>query len=86
MSLNRYFYQEILPSRECIEESLERHDAADDELKKQKWKEKLERIKSTPERLQNWLTKYNQIFLLLTSSLVGAIVTLIATLLITRNQ
>ena len=78
--------KEILPSRECLEESLERHDAADDELKRQEWKRKWERIKSTPERLQKWLTKYNQIFLLLTSSLVAAIVTLIATLLITRNQ
>ena len=74
--------KEILPSRECVEQLLERHDAADEELKRKEWKEKLERIKSTPERLQNWLTKYNQIFLLLTSSLVGSIVTLIATLLI----
>lgn len=78
--------KDILPSREGLEELLKRHDAADEELKRKKRKEKWERIKSTPERLQNWLTKYNQIFLLLTSSLVGAIVTLIATLLITRNQ
>lgn len=31
---------EILPSRECLEKLLKRHDAADDELKKEKWKKR----------------------------------------------
>ena len=78
--------KEILPSRECLEESLERHDAADDELKRQEWKEKWERIKSTPERLQKWLTKYSQIWLILTSSLGGVLLKLIADFIINRNK
>ena len=78
--------KEVLPSRECLEELLKRHDATDKELKGKERKEKWERIKSAPVWLQNWLTKYDKIWLLLTSSLVSALVTLIATLIINRNK
>ena len=78
--------KEILPSRECLEESLKRHDAADDELRREKWKEKWERIKSAPERFQNWLAKYNQIWYFFATFLAGALGTLIATFIINRNK
>ena len=50
--------KEVLPSRECLEELLKRHDAADEELKRKEWKEKWERIKSTPKRFEDFIGKY----------------------------
>ena len=77
--------KEVLPSRECLEELLKRHDAADEELKRKEREERRERIKSIPGHLQNWLTKYDKIWYILTSSLVGALVTLIVSSIINRN-
>ena len=77
--------REIRPSRDCLEELLKRHDAADEELKRKEREERRERIKSIPGHLQNWLTKYDKIWYILTSSLVGALVTLIVSSIINRN-
>lgn len=57
--------REILPSRECLEELLKRHDASDEKLKKEKRKEKWEWIKSTPKRIENFLAKYSRLSWLL---------------------
>ena len=76
----------IRPSKDCLRQLLEFYKADDREVKKEKWNRIRETIKSTPERLQNWLTKYDKIWILLTSSLVTAFVTLIATLIINRNK
>lgn len=78
--------KEIQPSRECLKQLLESYKADEKEAMVERWKIRWKTIKSTPERFQNWLTKYDKILILLTSSLVSAIVTLIATLIITRNQ
>lgn len=50
--------KEILPSRECLEESLKRHDAANDELRRKEWKKKWKRIKSIPKRVENLIAEY----------------------------
>ena len=78
--------REIRPSRECLNQLLESYDDDDEKVNKEKWKRRREKIKSTPERLQNWLGKYDKIWLLLTSSLFTAFVTLIITLIINRNK
>ena len=84
--LEELLIKKVLPSRECLEELLKRHDAADEELKRKEWEERWERIKSIPKRLQNWLTEYSQIWLILTSSLAGVLLKLIADLIINRNK
>ena len=81
--------QEIRPSRDCVEWLLESYKTEDREAKRKEEEEKRDRrsktIKSAPERFQNWLTKYDKIWLLLTSSLVSALVTLIVSSIINRN-
>ena len=57
--------KEVLPSRECLEGLLERHDAADEELKRKEWKEKSERIKSIPKRVENFIGKYPRLLWLI---------------------
>ena len=78
--------KEIRPSRDCLMQLLESYKADDRDANKEKWKSRWKTIKSTPEHLQNWLTKYDKIWLFFTSSLVGALVTIIATLIINRNR
>ena len=78
--------KEIRPSRDCLTQLLKSYEADDREAKKEKWNSRWKTIKSTPERLQNWLTKYDKIWLFLTSSLVGALVTILATFIINRDK
>lgn len=78
--------QEIRPSRECLKQLLKSYRADG----RKAWGEKLKRIgkgiKSAPERFQNWLAKYNQIWYFFATFLAGALGTLIATLIINRNK
>ena len=57
--------KEILPSRECLEESLERHDAADDELKRQERNKRWQSIKSIPKRVENFIGRYPRLLWLI---------------------
>jgi hypothetical protein len=77
--------KEIRPSKDCLGQLLEAYKADDRDVQKEKWRRGWKTIKSTPERLQNWLTKYDKIWYILTSSLVGALVTLIVSSIINRN-
>ena len=77
--------KEIRPSRDCLKQLLESYKTNYWEVTKEKWKSGWKTIKSAPERFQNWLTKYDKIWYILTSSLVGALVTLIVSSIINRN-
>ena len=79
--------KEILPSRECLEELLKRHDAADEELKKEKRKERREWIKSIPKRIENRLQSYPRTLWLIISggTLALGIITLIYAILTGQN-
>ena len=78
--------QEIRPSRDCVNQLFKSYKDDDRTAKKKKRDRKWETIKSTPKHFQNWLTKYDKIWLLLTSSLVSALVTLMTALIINRNK
>ena len=78
--------KEIRPSRDCLKQLLKSYKADDIEVIIETCKKIWKSIKSAPERLQNWLTKYDKIWLLLTSSLVSVLVTLIAASIINRNK
>ena len=59
--------KEVLPSRECLEGLLERHDAADAELKRKEQEERRERRKSIPKRVENFIGKYPRLLWLIIS-------------------
>ena len=75
--------KEILPSRECLEALIKRHDAADDELNRKKWKERWERVKSIPRRVEDSIGEYpRSLWLIITlGTFILGIVSFIASLL-----
>ena len=75
--------KEILPSRECLEELIKRHDAANDELNRRKWKERWERVKSIPKHVEDFIGEYpRSLWLIITlGTFILGIVSFIASLL-----
>ena len=73
--------KEIRPSKDYLEQLLASYKADEQEAKrkteKEKWERRWKAIISAPERFQNWLTKYDKIWILLTGSVGALIVKLI---------
>ena len=63
--LEELIIKKVLPSRECLEELLKRHNVADKESRREERKEKCERIKSIPKRVENFIGKYPRLLWLI---------------------
>ena len=65
--------KKIRPSRDCLKHLLESYEVDDWKTKREKRDRRWKMIKSAPERFQNWVTKYDKIWIFLTGS-VGTLI------------
>lgn len=72
--------QETRPSRDCVNQLSEFYEVDDRRAKEEKRDRRWKTIKSTPQRLQNLLTKYDKLMIGLGGLIVGAIAASVALL------
>lgn len=72
--------KEVRPSREIVEYLSRSYEEDDRKAKKEKRDRRWETIKSTPKRLQNWLTEYDKLMIGLGGLIVGLITASVAIL------
>ena len=65
--------KETRPSRDCLKQLLKSYEDDDRDAKKEEWKRRWEKIKSTPKRLQNWLAEYDKLIIAIITLASGAV-------------